>query len=88
MKEIFLSVVLLLAFASWVSAIGAAFLMVVNRKPEVNLWDAKLLYNPFNIIFLSNSLSAKGIFWRRVLGICVGVFSGMIVLAVFVKFYL
>lgn len=41
-------------------------LMISNRKPEVKLLQARLLYNPFLMQFRGKYyLTEKGIYWRN-----------------------
>jgi hypothetical protein len=67
----------------WVIAIVSQILMVIHRKPDVALFQAQLMYNPFLMqIRGTYYLTAKGILWRNVSWVCALIFL-LILLTVF-----
>jgi hypothetical protein len=51
------------------------FCMVANRKPDVKLFQARLLYNPFNVQFQGRYyLTERGIYWRNISWVCFAFF--------------
>lgn len=73
--------------ALWFLGLIFQVLMIVNRKPDVKVFDQRLMYNPFNIQFYGDQyLTLKGLKWRNLSWICYGAFGGILVL-VFAVYY-
>jgi hypothetical protein len=73
----------------WFLGLFFQFLMIANRKPDVKVFDQRLMYNPFNIQFYGDQyLTLKGLKWRNLSWICYGVFAGILVLIFAVYYYI
>jgi hypothetical protein len=71
----------------WFLGLFFQFLMIANRKPEVKLFDQRLMYNPFNIQFYgAEYLTLNGLKWRNLSWICYGVFAGILA-TIFAVYY-
>jgi hypothetical protein len=72
---IFFVMVCLLLFVVIILGIVFQLLMIQCRKPEITLFDKKILFNPFNLQFFGQKyLSEKGIYWRNKSWLCFGAF--------------
>jgi len=50
---------------TWLAMVIYMIKTVKNKKSSIKLWSKQTLYNPFNIIWCSDKLSAAGIEMRR-----------------------
>ncbi len=63
-------------------------LMVRNRKSDINLFDRRILFNPFNIQFFGEKyLTGKGIHWRNKSWLCLGIFVITIMIILSLKLF-
>jgi hypothetical protein len=63
-------------------------LMIKNRKPGVELFDQRLMYNPFNVQFYGDEyLTLRGLKWRNLSWICYGSFAAILILLIGSYYY-
>ncbi len=73
---------------TWLAGLFFQILMIRNRKPDVKLFDHRLMYNPFNVQFYgSEYLTLTGLKWRNLSWICYGVFAAILVLIFGIYYY-
>jgi hypothetical protein len=71
----------------WCLGLFFQVLMIANRKPEVKLFDQRLMYNPFNVQFYGDTyLTLNGLKWRNLSWICYGAFAVILIL-LFASYY-
>jgi len=87
-KLIFITIWIFLLIL-FILGVIAQMLMIHNRKPGVNLFDRRLLFNPFNIEFFGRKyLTKKGIYWRNKSWLYFGIFVFIILLLFSAKLFL
>jgi len=59
------AVVLVTAIGAWFGALSNLLKMARSRKPGVDAFDRRLLFNPFNAVFLPQYLTDDGLSARR-----------------------
>jgi hypothetical protein len=73
----------------WGAGLLFQVLMIRHRKPEVKLFDRRLMYNPFNAQFYgSEYLTLDGLKWRNLSWICYGVFAAILVVIFGIYYYM
>jgi hypothetical protein len=61
----------------------------MNRRPGVDPWDSRFLYNPNNLVFFGREhLTEKGLFWRNLFWLSLALFIGTLLLALLLKHFL
>lgn len=61
--------------SAWVVAMIALIAIPTHRKPGVQVFTRDLRWNPLNIIFRPDQLTAEGLWYRRLLGMAIVCFA-------------
>lgn len=62
------AVALCIVIVAWFRVIKYSFKAIRAVRPGVNLWSAKMMFNPFNVLFKPGLLTDEGLKHRREVG--------------------